>query len=60
MGTAEAVILAIRLLTPLITELAKYIARETDKKPSFLLTLPDPLASEVELARKLGEVAGKD
>lgn len=60
MGTAEAVILAIRLLTPLITELAKYIAGKTDEKPAFLLTLPDTLVSEVELARKLGEVAGKD
>lgn len=60
MGTAEAVILAIRLLTPLITELAKYIARETDEKPDFLLSLPETLQSELELARKLGEVAGKD
>lgn len=59
MGTAEAVVLALKILAPLVEQLVKYLMRETDEKPAFLLTLPETLVSEVELARKLGEVAGK-
>lgn len=59
MGTAEAVVLAIKLLAPVIEQLVKYLTRETDEKPDFLLSLPETLQSELELARKLGEVAGK-
>lgn len=59
MGTAEAVVLAIKLLAPTIEVIVKYLTRETDEKPDFLLSLPETLQSELELARKLGEVAGK-
>ena len=57
MGTAEAVVLAFKILAPLAEQLVKYLTRETDKVPSFLAELPSHLQSEIELARKLGEVS---
>lgn len=57
MGTAEAIILVAKILAPLAEQLMRYIMRETDKVPSFLAELPSHLQSEIELARKLGEVS---
>ena len=57
MGTAEAVVLALKILAPLVEQLVKYLMKETDEQPAFLLTLPDMLQSEIALARKLGEVS---
>lgn len=60
MGAAEAVVLSLRILAPLVTELVKYLTEKDAPRPAFLSTLPDTLLSEVELAKKLSEVAGRD
>lgn len=60
MGTAEAVVLALKVLAPTIEALVRYLTEKDAPRPTFLLSLPETLQSEIELARKLGEVAGKD
>lgn len=60
MGTAEAVVLALKVLAPTIEAIVRYLTEKDAPRPNFLLEIPEELRSEIELAKKLAEVAGQD
>ena len=53
MSESALVILALKILSPLLNELIDYLAGRSNKPPAFLLNAPKHLQSEVALARKL-------